>query len=198
MAVAAASILLLAAGLTACGSNDASGDGESTSAKSTEATESGSSNDELGDFTPKHHDDSGDGSAQFIGMGSDDFAQEYGVEVKGPEFEEAAAALHSFLDARVEHELSAACVYLAQSTAESLQELSAQTMRNPSCAKALKIEPEVPPAEASQADVASLRAEDGTGYLFYRGAKDGVHVMPMAQDKGSWKVLSVTAIPLPP
>jgi hypothetical protein len=153
-------------------------------------------------FVPKQHDDSGGGSAQLRTKGGDNSVQEFGQEADASERDEAATALHNFLDARAVEDWENACSLLAQEVRESLEELAAQggQAEGTSCAGLLaKLTNRAAlPAlrsEAAQADVGSLRIERDRAFILYR-VGDTVFTVPMAKEDGSWKVASLAGTPL--
>lgn len=151
----------------------------------------------------KQHDDSGGGSKQFRVLGNDNSVQDFGKESGSDEFEEAAAALHGFLDARVAGQWAAACDYLASEIAASLEKLAADSgkvkdtgcpsilskLTNPGAKQGLR-------AEARKADVGSLRVEGNRGFVLYRGTEGMVLAIPMKRDDGEWKVASLAGSPV--
>jgi hypothetical protein len=154
-------------------------------------------------FVPKPHHDSGGGSAQYRVKGGDNSIQEFGSEVEGSEFEEAAAALHGFLDARAAGDWGAACSYMSKGVVESFKQLAAQSKQagSTSCASILEAltnpaAKQAMQAEADQANVGSLRTEGERAFLIYTGYEKTVFAMPMAQEDGGWKVASLAGTPL--
>jgi hypothetical protein len=155
------------------------------------------------EFVPKEHDDSGGGSEQYRVKGGDNSVQEFGAEADDSEREEAAAALHNFLDARAAEDWESACLFLAEEIQSSLEELVAQSgqaedagcpeilakLTNRAALPALR-------AEAARADVGSLRVEDDRAFIVYRGPDDTILAVPMASEDGSWKVASIAGTPL--
>ncbi len=151
---AALVVLMLPAGMTACGGGDDSdstateaagqqqsqtesasqggdqgkegGSGDSDSSGGNSDGGNGQSRD-ASDFVPQNHSDSGGGSKQFKVKGGDNSVQEFGEEADDEEFDAAAVALHNFLDARAEGNWAAACQYMSQSIIESFEKLAAQT-----------------------------------------------------------------------
>lgn len=156
-----------------------------------------------GDFVPKEHEDSGGGSAQFRVKGGDNSIQEFGSEAEGSQFEQAAAALHGFLDARAAEDWGAACSYLAEGAKRPLEQLAAKAeqiegancagilrrLTNPAATGELR-------KEAAQADVGSLRVEGDRAFVIYRGFGDSVLAIPMSEEGGEWKVASLAGTPL--
>ena len=219
---------LLVAGLAACGSGDSSStatevasqgqaEGESSGGdssngeakngggdeKSSSAGDAEGSGESQGNFVPKPHDDSGGGSEQFRVKGGDNSVQEFGAEADASERDEAAAALHNFLDARASGNWAAACAYVAESIAKQLEKLATQAndLKSRDCAEVFKklTNPAAMGelrAEASRADVGSLRIEGDQAFLIYRGAHGAVLAMSMANEGGSWKVASLSGVPL--
>jgi len=181
---AAVVVLLLALGLAACGN------GDSTASEGSE------------DFVPQQHNDSGGGAQQFHTKDVTTIL-DFGVEAKKSEFDQAAADLHNFLDARVQGAWSAACSYMDQALAASVKEFGANAtaIKGKNCAEVLEYltkQESMPDlrAEAAQADAGSLRVEGVIGYLVYRSTDDLVEVMSMVREGGDWKVDSLNAIPL--
>jgi hypothetical protein len=153
-------------------------------------------------FTPKPHHDSGGGSKQFEVKGGDNSVQEFGEEGSESELQQAATALHGFLDARAEGDFKAACSYLGPETAKSLQQLAAASkgLQGAACPQLLaalsKGVPVSTLAEAAQANVGSLRFEGERAFLIYRGAAKQVYAIAMVKQGGEWKVASLSGTPL--
>jgi hypothetical protein len=153
-------------------------------------------------FTPKQHEDSGGGAAQYRVKGGDNSVQEFGQEAGASEFEAAATALHSFLDARAEGNWDAACRYMSKSTIESFEQLAAPAksgegscgsilakITNPAAKQALE-------EEAEEADVGSLRTEGDQAFLIYTADGKTIFAIPMAKQGDEWKVASLAGTPL--
>jgi hypothetical protein len=163
-----------------------------------DAGDSGSSG-----FAPKEHDDSGGGSTQFRIKGGDNSVQEFGEEADDSERDEAAMALHNFLDARAAEDWESACSFLTEEIRESLGQLAAQAQQAeevscPEIMAKLTNRAAMPAlrAEAARADVGSLRVEDDRAFILYRGLGDTILTVPMANEDGSWKVASIAGTPL--
>ncbi len=158
---------------------------------------------EAAKFVPKHHQDSGGGSGQYIVKGGDNSVQEFGQEADSQELNAAAVALHDFLDARAEGNWAAACDYMAKSVVESFQKLGEQlkksedttcagileSLTNPAAKNAMK-------AEAEKANVGSLRVEGGRSFVIYTGLDGTILAIPVTNEGGAWKVASLTGTPL--
>lgn len=233
MLLAAFAALLLAVGLAACGGGDSSsstaaeagaqaqpeskasgglsksdqaksGGGESKPSSSDEGqSESSSSGGGSTNFAPKPHKDSGGGSEQFKVKGGDNSVQEFGGEADTSELDEAAAALHNFLDARADGDFAAACEYLSKGTVQSFEKLAAQTqqIKDKSCGGILEkltnpAAKQVMKAEAAKANVGSLRIEGERAFVIYTGSDGTVLAMPMTNENGNWKVASLAGTPL--
>jgi hypothetical protein len=224
-------VLLFALGMVACGGGDDSdsptteatgqqqagnasggadsqpGDGANKGGSADGNVSSGDGDAQSGgdasNSVPKQHDDSGGGSAQFKEKGGDNSIQEFGEEVEGAEFDAAAAALHTFLDARAEGDWAVACEYIAKSIVEQFERLGAQLkqsdnagcpgvlgkLTNPGAAQGLK-------EEAAKANVHSLRVEDEQAIVIYTGIDGTALAMPMANEDSRWKVNSLAGVPL--
>ena len=123
--------------------------------------------------------------------------QEFGSEGSAADRAQAAAVLHSFLDARAERKWAVACRYLSSTVLHAMVGSSATH----SCPLTLgALTAGVPTArlrEAARADVGSLRRQGGRGFLLYRGAPSGtVYAISMSRDADVWKVASLGAVPL--
>jgi hypothetical protein len=219
-----AALLLVAVGLAACG-----GSGDDSSSKTTEAGaqkqapgkpsgasaksgeedksssggEAQSAGPKASEFVPKHHSDSGGGSAQFKVKGGDNSVQEFGEEAGSSEFDAAAAVVHDFLDARAEGNWAATCKYLSKGTIESLEQLAAQskTGEDTSCGSILAalISPKAKSAletEAEKADVGSLRVEGERAFVIYTGIEGATMAISMTNEGGEWKVAALAGSPL--
>jgi hypothetical protein len=147
------------------------------------------------------HEDSGGGTEQFRVPGGDNSVQEFGSEASSSEFEEAAAALHAFLDARAAGDWATACDYLAADIVASFEQLAdsqqqdgascPQLLRGlsgPSTAKARK--------EAAIADVGSIRVEGERGFALYHGVGGVDYAISMTREDGGWKVATLAGIPI--
>ncbi len=218
LAVALA-VLLIAVGLAACGGGDSSssttagaeqGQAESTlsqQASKQSGAKSGESKSGSGpsasEFTPKHHSDSGGGSAPLRTKGGDNSIQEFGEEADASEFDAAAEAVHNFLDARAEGNWAAACEYMSKGVVESFEKLAAQAQKGQSTSCARTLEALTNPAakgamkaEAEQADVHSLRTEGEEAFVIYTAGGHIIYAMAMANEGGDWKVASLAGSPL--
>ncbi|HET6570243.1 MAG TPA: hypothetical protein VFG58_02000 [Solirubrobacterales bacterium] len=222
----ALAVFLLAVGLAACGGGSSESSSPSTEAGQAQAdggsggsgsqgeqaqsgkgqeggSESSSRKSEASEFTPKQHSDSGGGSQQYVQKGGDNSVQEFGKEADRQEFDEAAHALHDFLDARAEGNWAAACDYMSKAVVESFEKLAAQAkqLKDADCAAILEklTNPAAKSAmkqEAEKADVGSLRVEGDRSFVIYEGVKGTVLAMPMANEDGDWKVASLAGTPL--
>jgi hypothetical protein len=141
------------------------------------------------------------GAAEFRVPGGDNSVQEFGAEASYAELEEAGAALHGFLDARVVGEWSKACAYLSKPTIEGFEQLAARSKRkNHSCEAIMGALTEGVPKsaldEAAQAEVGALRVEGDRAFLLYHGARNTDYTIPMAKEGGAWKVGALAGTPL--
>lgn len=148
------------------------------------------------------HDDSGGGTAQFRVPGGDNSVQDFGSEATESEFEQAAAALHGFLDARAAGDWEAVCEYVAGSVVDSLEQVASASaeMKGRKCPKLMAAlsgsVPSAVRAEAAIADVGALRVEGEQAFLLYQGANYIDYAIPMTRDGGRWKVASLAGVPL--
>jgi len=161
-----------------------------------------SSGPSASEFAPRQHSDSGGGSAKLRTKGGDNSVQEFGAE-NSSDFAVAATALHNFLDARAQGNWAAACEFMSQGIVESFKRLASQAkqlkgatcasilqaLTNPAAKQAMK-------AEAEKANARSLRTEGDRAFLIYTGLEGTVFAMPMAEEDGAWKVVSLAGTPL--
>lgn len=236
-------VALLAIGLAACGGGDDSSsstteatsqdrlqaksrdDGGSTgkARKDDEGGEAGSGGGEgessgsgggtPDSFVPKEHNDSGGGSSQYRVKGGDNSVQEFGAEADTSERDDAAVALHNFLDARAAEDWKSACSFLSAEVRQSLESFavkaqeaaakqgSAEQFDATSCASILSrmtnraALPELR-KEAAQADIGSLRIEGDRAFVIYRGIGGTIIAIPVTNEGGSWKVSGLAGTPL--
>jgi hypothetical protein len=178
-------------------------EGGGTGARSDEESAGGKKKRQEAGFTPPTHHDSGGGSAQFRTKGGDNSIQEFGGEASSSEFEQAAATLHAFLDARAARAWQAACGYLASSVGEQLeQQFGEESGGGPKgCAGILSALTAGVSSrslrEAAVADVAALRAEGNQGFLLFEGVRGATYFMPMNREDGRWRVAAIAASALP-
>jgi hypothetical protein len=158
--------------------------------------------EEASEFAPKHHTDSGGGSKQFEVKGGDNSIQGFGSEATGSDFDEAAAALHNFLDARAEKNWAAACSYTSKGMVQSLETLAVRSKQgnDSSCAASQEALfggiPSSELAKAAEADVESLRTEGDRAFIIYREAEGAVAAISMTKEGGIWKVAALSGTPL--
>lgn len=158
---------------------------------------------EAAEFKPKTYEDSGGGSKQFRNPeGFDNSVQDYGSETTGPDFEEAAANLHNFYDARAEGNWAATCLYMSSNQVKSLEEFSERAQkRDVSCAEAVEgltgfaLDASLK-EEAAAINVGAMRTEGDRAFLIYRGLEDGVYAISMVKENGQWKVASYSGAPI--
>lgn len=187
-------------GEAAAGSPAGVGKGAAGSAGKEEGSGSegatGYSGPDASEFAPKTHEDSGGGSAQFRVEGGDNSVQEFGAEAGEAEFEQAAAALHGFLDAAAQGNYAAACRYISREAVASFAALAG----GGGCAASLEALLAAPSAasrrEAAAADVGSLRVEGARGFLVYRGAGGAVYAISVSREDGEWKLAALAGVPL--
>jgi hypothetical protein len=149
------------------------------------------------------HHDSGGGTAQFATKGGDNSIQETGREGSSSETQAAAAVLHAYLDARVEHRWSDACFYLSAGFAATVEAFAEGYVKDkrargcPETLEALAVGSSQRALEATaQADVGALRIEGDHGFVLYHGAGGEPYAMPMVLEGGAWKVGSLEGAPL--
>lgn len=146
--------------------------------------------------------DSGGGSAQYRVPGGDNSVQNFGEEADDATRQQAAAVLHGYLDARAAGDWARACAYLAADAREMLLEASTKSeqLKGKSCGgivAAFSRGAEVTlRVEAAQADVGSLRIEDGRGFILFRGIEGTVYAAPMSEEDGRWKLATIVSTPL--
>jgi hypothetical protein len=210
-------IALLGLGAAACGDDSGSSatpQSTSNGAQASEPAGGGSDRSEREGSAPtgtpadgddegaSAHQDSGGGAEQFVTPGGDNSVQEFGAEADETEFEDAAAALHAFLDARAEDDWATTCEYLSTDVLQSFETFAAgsEQLRGKGCPQLLASvsgpATEEARREAAIADVGALRVDGDRGFLLYRGADDIPYAIPMAREEGRWKVAALAGVPL--
>lgn len=197
--------IVLALFVTGCGGG---GDTSSTPVAADAgqpSTSAPSADDNSASFSPKPHHDSGGGTQQFETKGGDNSIQEAGSEASPSETDLAAAALHTYLDARAAGAWRTACGVLVSPVAESIARLGSeekgsggQAERGSCAALMASLSGGISPAalrEAARADVGALRMVGDSGYVLFHGA-EGDYFMPMAKEGGVWRVAALAASPL--
>lgn len=222
----AAAAMLLALGLAACGGGDegdstaastdttaqqgaqeSSGNGSDKAGKGKQGGEggkaSGSGGGNSGSDKPIPHNDSGGGSTQYRVKGGDNSVQNFGDEADESERDQAAAAVHSFLDARANQDWNEACSYLATPVVEQLESAAekSEQFKDKGCgpileALASQADPKLYRKEAAQANVGSLRIEDERAFVIFRGLEGTVYTIPMVDEDGEWRLGSIAPTPL--
>jgi len=116
-------------------------------------------------------------------------------------FDEVAAALHGFLDARALGRWDKACSYLSKRMVDSFRKIAkeAQKVRDPSCGGILEAltNPAAKReliAEAASADVGSVRAEGERAFVIYDSSAASGLAIPAIQEGGAWKVDGVAPV----
>ena len=141
--------------------------------------------------------DSARGTAAFEAKGGDNSIQESGSEGSGSEFDQAAAALHGYLDARAAGEWGGACSFITAGLITSMRQLATGERGKATCAKLLaSLSSTVPPPilrEAAVADVGALRVDGDSAFLLFHGAGGVDYFMPMAREGDKWKVAAISA-----
>jgi hypothetical protein len=222
----AAAVVLLALGLAACGGGD---DGDSTSTSTATTAQqgaqgssgngskakdkgkqggnggksSGSGGDNAGNAKPIRHSDSGGGSTQYRVKGGDNSVQNFGDEADTSERDQAAEAVHGFLDARANQDWAKACSYLATTVKEQLESVAEKSEQFkgkgcPAILEALSSQAnrKLLREEAAQASVGSLRTEDERAFVIFRGLEKTVYTIPMVDEDGEWRLGSIAPTPL--
>jgi len=151
-------------------------------------------------FKPPAHHDSGGGVKQFEQKGGDNSIQESGDEADAGEFAEAAATLHTFLDARAARAWEVACEQMSSAVVKELVSQLGSAEKGGSCAHVLfsltSTVPDEALREAAVADVGALRVEGDRGFILFRGPGGQSFFMPMAREGDHWKVAAIAASPL--
>lgn len=141
------------------------------------------------------------GSRQFESKGGDNSIQRFGGDTTGSEREEAAAALHEYLDARAAGAWAEACAQLAKAvTAQLGRYPGGGKSQEAGCEEALagvfEAVPESALRQGAIAEVGSFRVAGKRGFLLFHGA-DGDYFVPMYREGGHWRVAAVAPSALP-
>lgn len=137
--------------------------------------------------------------------GGDNSIQEFGSEGEDGELQQAASAVHEFFVAKVEERWQRACLQLAATTVESLEQLATQSGRQGGgggCPDNLaELTGEVTPSLAralTAINAAALRLEGDRAFLLYTGPPGSTaYAMPMAGGSGNWKPAAISGAALP-
>ena len=181
------------------GGRSAGGDRDGSAAKP--PANGGADAGKTDDATPSDRDSGGD-VEQFVTPGGDNSVQEFGDEADETELEEAAAALHAFLDARAEGDWETTCAYLSANVLDSLARFATQAkqLRDKECPELLAAvsgpATEDARREAAIADVGAMRIEGDRAYVLYHGAAKTDYAIPMAKEEDGWTVDSLGGVPL--
>lgn len=140
-------------------------------------------------------------ASDFETKGGDNSIQRFGREGSATDRQEAAAALHGYLDARAAGKWDKACGYMAPDLVRSLGQLDpAAGGGSPDCWKVLAdLSAGVPRAtlrQSAEADVGALRIEGENAFLLYRGSHDTDYFMPMTRQGKTWRVTAIAPSPL--
>lgn len=151
---------------------------------------------------PNRHKDSGGGSKQFRQPGGDNSIQDSGREADQATFDEIAAIVHAFLDARAAGDAEESCKYLSSGITDQLLELAKQSDEiEQTCAAIVEALTGSVPAKVrrqiAKADIGSVRVDGDSGFVLYRGAEKGVYVLPIVRENGQWRVSALAGSLLP-
>jgi len=130
------------------------------------------------------------GVVEFETRGADNSIQESGVEASAAERDQAAAALHGYLEAGVRRDWEEACRHLATPTHEQIAlgiGLEGEDCRLVLDAFFAEVSRQRF-AAAAVATVGSFRVEGERGFLLYHGAEGVDYSMPMVRERGQWRV----------
>lgn len=152
----------------------------------------------------REHHDSGGGVGQFQNKGGDNSIQELGQEASDSDREDAAAALHGYLDARVTGHWDVACSYLSADTVAALEQFASSYEGE----KKLEGCPDILVAltaqggkavlqRAANVDVGALRQQGDHGFLLYHGADKLDYAIPVVEEAGTWKLSAPEGTLLP-
>jgi len=195
-ALVAIVMLLLAAGLVACGDGDG-GDEASTASTATEAT------------TGSPHDDGG-GQANSGGQTDDAEAarggeasiEEFGSEAGGSERGQILTVFTGYMNAIADKHYDSACADLSAAVQGSLEQLAGEALKAKSCAAIL---PKLLAPTAAQvarqqanAEVAKVRVEGDRAFVVFKAPGAKLYQLTMVEEGGEWKAATVAAAVLVP
>lgn len=148
----------------------------------------------------KSHNDSGGGAEQFANARSAGTVVEFGSEAAPEDFEDVAAALHGYLDAKEAQDWELACEYMSAEAIESIAQF-APDPDGTDCPQLLEdfssgTDPEILHRLAI-ADVGSVRIAGDEAHALYKGAQGLGFFMPMVYEDGLWKVRALAPSMLP-
>jgi hypothetical protein len=184
-AIAACVLALAALGLPACGSDEDA---------SSEAREGGPAPPGQGGEERRVTD-----RGVPLLPGGDNSIQAFGAEASPGDRRALARTVQAYLDARVSGRWEHACPYLTGTLRSQLARLASPGPRpsQKGCAAILAgVHPSTPASIRAQKGpirLLSVRVEGGTGFAIYRTRRSGFYYLPVAEEKGIWKVATVNA-----
>lgn len=181
----AALLVALCLALSGCG-----GDGGSDA--------SGSSDGERKQL--KSHSDSGGGAAQFENARTAGSVVEFGTEASSDDFEDVAAALHGYLDAKAAQDWELSCEYMSQEAIKSIAQFDPEGDTSDCPALLEQFSSGTSPKilrRLAVADVGSVRIQGDQAHALYYGTQDLGFFMPMVYEEGQWRVRALAPSMLP-
>ncbi len=168
-------LLLLAAGLVACG-----GSGGTSSTAST-ATAPTSGEDQKG------------GEASI---------EEFGSEAEGSDREQLLAVFDGYMNALADKDFGAACSHLSATVQGSLEQLAGEAHGGKGCAAILPklLSPTAPAVARGQADgkITKVRVEGDQAFIVFHAPGAKLYQLTMVNEDGEWKAATVAASVLVP
>jgi hypothetical protein len=131
--------------------------------------------------------------------GGDNSIQTWGTEASAAERERVTGIVKAFLDARAAAEWAKACSYLAAKQLKEFEQLLRDSKKKgvAACGEAMGalaqgVRPGAFDDEAKLDYVLSLRLGEGYAFLIYtRSGSEKVYATALADENGTWKVVSV-------
>ena len=202
LALSALAIVLLALGFAACGGSGPPR-GSTAEASNPAATTAPSATSTTAATTGSAVGGSGAGAAGFRVAHGENSIPDFGSEAPAAERERAAVALAAYLKARAGGEWARACVYLARSTRKRLEGY-AGAAKGGSGGCGMLLGALSTGAAVDRADpltgggrVVALRVQGESAFALFYGANGSKYVMPMASERGQWKVGQVAPLAYP-
>jgi hypothetical protein len=182
-----------------CGGGGSSGSSSSEASSSTSASTS-SAKTSPSETSPSEGPKS-EPSAEFLGKGKNGKLAKVGKEASAEEREAATKVLQESFAARETRDWTAQCETLAPPLIKQIEKAAGALNAAGGCAKALEAGAKPVPtsslASTLTGPIAALRVEGNNGLAFWHGPGGKDYVIPMGDQGGEWKLLSLQEQPAP-
>lgn len=191
--IATVAIFPVAAG---CGGGSSSSGGSSSTSSDSGKTTASNSGESSGSEVVD------DNSAEFVGKGPNGQLAKVGKEGGLAEKEAATQVLEESFDARESGDWATQCKTLSSSTLEQLKKTPVLVGGGGSCANILESQAsQLPPSARANTLTGTVDAfrinQKINGFAFWHGSDGKDHMIPLIEQRGSWKLVSIQEAPAP-